>query len=102
MGKRLSRVLTEPFNLKSAASYAAINVPTAEELAKMTKHANANKFDGDGLRISAANINAGDILTADLRTHAGQLLLTKGTAVSDSMLKRICDIGETFGLRLNF
>jgi two-component system chemotaxis response regulator CheY len=99
--QRLHRVITDPFELRPAEIYAAIPIPDTEKVAKKAGKTQINKFDGNGLRISASKIKVGNTLPANLHTHAGQLLLTKGTIISPSMLKRIGDIEETFGLLLS-
>jgi DNA-binding NarL/FixJ family response regulator len=96
---RLNRTLTDPLKPRSAEIYDAVKLPDITEVAELADTSASHKLDGGGTRVSASQLNAGDTLPADLLTHNGQLLLTKGSVISEGLMKRITDIEETFGLR---
>jgi len=97
LDERLRRAILEPIELGEAHTYAAVDLGAAAMPSK--EAASAAQYFDDGLRATADKLVPGKRLPADLMTQAGQLLLTKGTVITDAMCKRIGDIEETFGLR---
>lgn len=98
--QRLLRVFSDQLDLRRPEFYGAIKIPDFKELMDAASTDQKKTIDGDKDHVSAATMQVGDILPAKLLTHGGQMLLAKDTVLSISMLKRISDIEETFGLRL--
>ena len=96
---RLRRVLNDPLELRNPESYVAVDIPNLENISNWAQSDTIKNLDGGGNRVPANAFKIGNILTADLLTHGGQLLLTKGTVINESMRRRIADIEETFGLK---
>lgn len=95
---RIHRSLTERIQLRDPAAYLATTIPDQDKIAEAVNSGATKKPDGGTQPITTNSIKQGQPLSANLLTLSGQLLVTKGTIVSDTMLKRLKDIEETFGL----
>jgi len=101
LGQRLVKVLSEQRPIKTAQQYEAVDIdPISNALAASHKPVGGAKARADrievanGVKLRVDAVPVGAILAEDIRGPDGELLLGRGTPLSERFLKRLKDLAS--------
>jgi CheY-like chemotaxis protein len=99
LGQRLAKVLSDQRPLKTVAQYEAVDIdPISNALIMSHKPVGGAKARVDrestpnGVKLRLESVPVGAILAEDIRGPDGELLLGRGTPLSERFLKRLRDL----------